>query len=41
MLPQWHARTESQQVTLFSRVYGTRLSFGPTPERLHAPELLV
>ncbi|MFC6590731.1 radical SAM protein [Deinococcus lacus] len=36
----WHVHAVGQQVTAFCPSTGTRLSVGPTPERLPAPELL-
>lgn len=36
----WHVRTEGPQLTAFDSRSGARLSFGPTPARLRAPELL-
>ena len=36
----WHVRTEGLQLTAFDPRSGARLSFGPTPARLRAPELL-
>lgn len=40
MHPTWQFRSEGQQLTAFCRADGTRLSLGPTPQRLRAPELL-
>ncbi|WP_221088169.1 radical SAM protein [Deinococcus aquaedulcis] len=40
MLPAWRFRSEGRQWTAFCTATGARLSLGPSPSRLQAPELL-